>query len=53
MWEIFLKQWLEFWWVPRDVSTPAQKEEPVASAPKPSPERLADDLTVITQQSVM
>lgn len=58
MWDKVVKQWLElaFWWVPKDSSAPPEKEEnvapskaerAVASAPKPAPERVPDDLTVI------
>lgn len=58
MWDKFIKQWLElaFWWVPKDDSAPTKHQEPVApskaeqavaSTPKPAPERVADDLTVI------
>ena len=57
MWDKFVKQWLElaFWWVPKDSSVPPEEEavapseaeQALASAPKPAPERVADDLTVI------
>lgn len=58
MWNRMFKQWMDlaFWWVPKGDRTPVPDEkavaptravQPVASAPDPTPERVADDLTVI------
>ena len=58
MWDKFVKQWIDlvFWWVPRDdrahmqndeAAVPTKAQQRVDPVSEPSPEHVAEDLTVI------